>query len=313
MVSNMDLSVVIPVYNESGNIPNLFKRLKDTLEKLKLSYEILFINDGSQDNSLDLIQSLDDQYETVNYIDFSRNFGHQIAISAGIDHACGNAVVIMDADLQDPPEIIEDLYLKYKEGYEVVYAQRRSRQGEHYYKRITAKWFYRIMQKITSFNIPVDTGDFRIIDHKVVEVIRQMPEYSKYLRGLVAWVGFRQTHILYDRAERKKGETGYPMRKMIRFAIDGITAFSDFPLKLATFLGFFVSIISFVILLYTFYFRLIKGEGVIGWASTISSVLFIGGVQLICIGIIGEYISRINTQVRNRPLYVIREKKVSNP
>ena len=309
----MDITVIIPVYNEEENILPLFQRLKITLEELGLNYEILFINDGSHDNSLEKIQELIKGGHPVNFIDFSRNFGHQIALTAGLDHAKGDAIVLMDADLQDPPEVIKDLYRKHKQGYEVVYARRRSRHGENYFKKITARWFYRLMQRITSFEIPVDTGDFRIIDQKVAEIIRQMPEYSKFIRGLIAWVGFRQTYIEYDRAERKSGSTGYPFRKMVRFALDGITAFSDFPLRLATFLGFIVSIVSFVVLLYTLYVRIIEERAIVGWTSTIASILFLGGVQLICIGIIGEYISRINTQVRNRPLYVIREKKVSNP
>jgi glycosyltransferase involved in cell wall biosynthesis len=304
----MDLTIVLPVYNEEGNIQGLFKRTKSILDELGLTYEILFINDGSSDNSLKIIRELVQDNQPVSFIDFSRNFGHQIALTAGLDHAKGDAIVIMDSDLQDPPEVIKDLYRKYKEGYEVVYARRRSRHGENFLKKLTARWFYRLLQKITSFEIPIDTGDFRILDKKVAMIIRQMPEYSKFVRGMIAWVGFRQTYIEYDRGERKSGSTGYPLRKMVRLALDGITAFSDLPLRIATFLGFIVSIVSFIILLYTLYIRLIEERAIVGWASTITSILFLGGIQLICIGIIGEYISRINTQVKNRPPYVIREK-----
>ena len=224
----IDLSIIIPVYNEEVNIPKLLGRLTSVVDQLHLSAEFIFVNDGSRDRTIDVIKQFAEKNTSVKYIDFSRNYGHQVAVSAGLDNCSGNAVVIIDADLQDPPELIADMYRKYKEGFEVVYAKRRSRQGEGALKKITAKWFYRILQKITSINIPVDTGDFRIMDRKIVDVLKQMPEQQKYLRGQIAWVGFNQTYVEYDRDARHAGETGYTYRKMLRFALDGITSFSNF-------------------------------------------------------------------------------------
>lgn len=308
----MDLSVVIPIYNESLNIQALYDRLSQVASKTVSSYELLFVNDGSADDSLNLIQALCEKDNRVRYIDFSRNFGHQIAVMAGLDHALGDAVVIIDADLQDPPEVIAELYAKYKAGNEVVYARRKSRKGEGFFKKLTAKWFYRILKSITSIDIPIDTGDFRIIDRKVVDILKKMPESHKYLRGQISWVGFRQTFVEYDRAERQAGETGYTVRKMMRFAMDGITSFSNFPLRLATILGFTVSSVAFLVLLYSLYMRLFTSDYQPGWASVITSVLFLGGVQLITIGLIGEYIGRVNTEVKKRPLYIINETSVDN-
>jgi dolichol-phosphate mannosyltransferase len=243
--------------------------------------------------------------KNVRYINLSRNFGHQIAVTAGLDNCRGDAVVIIDADLQDPPELIVDLYRKMQEGFEVVYARRRNRSGESVLKKATAKIFYRILTKITTVKIPVDTGDFRILDRKVVDVLRNMPEQQKYLRGQIAWIGFNQTHIEYDRDERHAGHTGYTYTKMIRLALDGITSFSNLPLKFATIAGFVVSGITFLVALYALYARFISKDYVPGWTSLIIAVLFIGGVQLITIGIIGEYMSRVSANVRNRPLYII--------
>jgi dolichol-phosphate mannosyltransferase len=265
------------------------------------------VNDGSKDNSISLIRKLVDNDPTVRYIDLSRNFGHQIAVSAGLDLARGKAVVIIDADLQDPPELITPLYQKLKEGYEVVYAKRRLREGESVAKKFTAKLFYRILARITSVEIPVDTGDFRIISRKVVEALRQMPEQNKFLRGQISWIGYRQTFVEYDRSERAGGETGYTYRKMIRLALDGITAFSDAPLKAATFMGFSVSMIAFLVMLYTLYSRFIIHDYQPGWPSLMISILFLGGVQLVAVGIIGEYISRLSANVRRRPLYLIAD------
>jgi glycosyltransferase involved in cell wall biosynthesis len=303
-----DLSIVIPIYNEEGNIPVLFERLNGVVSKLNIITEFLFVNDGSRDKSMDLIKELAAKNSNVKYIDFSRNFGHQVAVTAGLDHCTGKAVVIIDADLQDPPELIIDLYNKWKEGYEVVYAKRRARQGESFLKKYTAKMFYRILKKITSINIPVDTGDFRLVDRKIVDVLKQMPEQQKFLRGQISWIGFRQTFVEYDRDARYAGKTGYTYKKMIRFALDGITSFSNLPLKFATFTGFVVSGITFIMILYALYSRFISKNYVPGWTSLMLAVLFIGGVQLISIGIIGEYISRLSSNVRQRPLYIINEK-----
>ncbi len=304
------LSVIIPIYNEEGNIPALVERLKGVVDSMNLSYEFIFINDGSKDNSLRLIKDYSEQYPFIKYINFSRNFGHQIAVSAGLDHCYGDAIVIIDADLQDPPELIIEMYEKYKRGFEVVYAQRSKRAGETMFKTLTAKYFYRIISRITSINIPVDTGDFRIIDRKVVDVLKQMPEQQKFLRGQIAWAGFNQTYITYDREERKAGETGYTIRKMLKLALDGITSFSDFPLKFATFSGFVVSGVAFVMILYALYSRYIIKDYVPGWTSLMLAVLFLGGIQLISIGIIGEYISRMSANVRQRPLYIIGETNI---
>lgn len=306
-----DLSIIIPVYNEEANVQILYNRLTKVVQDLGLSYEFIFINDGSKDKTIYLVKGLAEQDEHIKFIDFSRNFGHQIAVTAGLDLSVGDAVVIIDADLQDPPELIADLYKKMQTGYEVVYAKRRKREGESFMKTFTAKWFYRILKNITSVEIPVDTGDFRIIDRKVVNVLKKMPENNRFIRGQISWIGFNQTFIEYDRDERNAGETGYTYRKMIQFALDGITGFSDFPLKLATILGFFVSGIAFIVLLYALYMRLIVEDYVEGWTSVITSVLFLGGVQLISIGIIGEYMSRINTEVKKRPLYIVKETNIN--
>jgi polyisoprenyl-phosphate glycosyltransferase len=306
-----DLSVIIPIYNEEGNISKLFERLSTVVGGLHVDCEYIFVNDGSRDDSLRLIRELSTRQANVQYIDFARNFGHQVAVSAGLDYCTGNAVVIIDADLQDPPELIADLYKKWKEGFEVVYAKRRARDGENFLKKFTAKTFYRTLKKITSINIPVDTGDFRLVDRKIVEVLRQMPEQQKFLRGQISWIGFRQTYVEYDRDARYAGKTGYTYKKMARLALDGITSFSNLPLKFATFAGFVVSAIAFVMILYALYTRFVTKDYVPGWTSLMLAVLFIGGVQLICIGIIGEYISRLSSNVRNRPLYVVNETSLS--
>ncbi len=302
-----NISVIVPVFNEELNILLIHTRLSEVMRTMGVSYELIFINDGSKDASIGLIKSLATQFSEVKYIDFSRNFGHQVAVSAGLDAAIGEAVVIIDADLQDPPELIAELYAKMQEGYEVVYARRKKRVGESKFKLWTAKAFYRILARITSVAIPVDTGDFRIMHRKIVDVLKQMPEKNKYLRGQIAWIGFRQTYIEYERQERNAGETGYTLRKMLRFALDGITAFSDLPLKIVTYFGILVSFVAFLVTLYVLYARLFSHDYVQGWASILVSVLFIGGVQMIAIGIIGEYLSRMNTNIKDRPLYIVRE------
>ncbi|HWZ21685.1 MAG TPA: glycosyltransferase family 2 protein [Cytophagaceae bacterium] len=307
-----ELSIVIPIFNEESNIFNLYDRLKKVLESLTPNYELIFVNDGSKDKSITLIKELAQKDSTIKFIDFSRNFGHQIAVTAGLDRAVGKAVVIIDADLQDPPELIADMYSKMKEGYEVVYAKRRKRNGETVMKKVTAKLFYRILGNLTSISIPVDTGDFRIMDRKVVDILKQMPEQHKFLRGQISWIGFNQTYVEYDREERFGGETGYTYKKMFNFALDGITSFSNAPLKFATLSGFIVSGIAFVIMLYALYSRFVIKNYVPGWTSMILSVMFIGGIQLISIGIIGEYISRISVNIRNRPLYIVRDSNIKD-
>lgn len=306
----MDISVIIPVYNEEANIKMLHERLRKVLEQISADYEMVFVNDGSRDNSIVLIKELARQYPQIKYIDFSRNFGHQIAVTAGLDKVSGDTVAIIDADLQDPPELIIEMHKKLKEGFEVVYAKRRKRKGESIFKLWTAKLFYRILTKITSISIPVDTGDFRIIDRKIVNILNQMPEKNKYLRGQISWIGFNQTFVEYDRDERQAGETGYPFRKMLQFALDGITAFSDLPLKIVTYFGFLVSGITFFLMIYALYSRFMTEDYEPGWTSLIISILFIGGIQMIAIGIIGEYLSRMNHNIRNRPLYIVKDSNL---
>ena len=306
----VDISVVIPIYNEEANIPTLYQRLRTVLEGMEKNYELIFINDGSQDRSFLLLLELAAHDEHVRFIDLSRNFGHQIAVTAGLDSAKGAVISIIDADLQDPPELIPLLYDKLAEGYEVVYAKRRSRQGESLAKKMTARLFYRLLARITHISIPVDTGDFRIISRKVVESLKRMPEQNKFLRGQISWIGYRQTFVEYDRAERAGGQTGYTYRKMIRLALDGITGFSDAPLKAATLSGFAVSGLAFLVVLYTLYSKYIKHDSQPGWPSLMISILFLGGVQLISVGIIGEYIARLSANVRQRPLYIISQTNI---
>jgi dolichol-phosphate mannosyltransferase len=304
----LNLSIVIPVFNEKDNIQPLYDRLVAVVKGLQFpASEVVFVNDGSSDETLAVIKALPTTELTVNYIDLSRNFGHQIAVTAGLDHCKGDLVVIIDADLQDPPELISQMIAKAKEGFDVVYARRIARKGETALKKGTAKLFYRVLASITSVDIPIDTGDFRVVTRRVVNALKQMPEREKFLRGQIAWIGFNQTYVEYEREERLAGSTGYTWRKMLRFALDGITSFSNFPLKMATIMGFVVSFISFLLMLYALYSRFILKVYEPGWTSLMLSVLFIGGIQLIAIGIIGEYVGRISNNVKQRPLYLVKE------
>lgn len=303
---NIELSVIVPLFNEQQNIGALNERIISVLNSMSITYELIYINDGSKDNTLPLIIELSHQNKNIKYIDFSRNFGHQQSISAGIKYAQGNYLVIMDGDGQDPPELIPDLFKKAQNGYEVVYAKRKKRQGEGILKKFTAKLFYRILAKITNIEIPVDTGDFRIIHNKVQRILNQMPEQHKYIRGQIAWIGFNQTFIEYDREERMSGSTKFTYRKMIGFAIDGISGFSTWPLKVATISGFFVSFIAFLLIIYSLYQKFF-GITEKGWTSLNISILFIGGIQLIGIGILGEYLGRVSENVKNRPHFIIKD------
>jgi polyisoprenyl-phosphate glycosyltransferase len=303
----IQISVVIPVYNEAKNIPKCYNRLKEVLKQIEGQHEILFVNDGSTDDSLSIIKHLIEDDLSVKFVDLSRNFGQQAAISAGLECSDGLRVVVMDADLQDPPELILEMYQIMDKGFEVVYGKRKKRKGEPIFKRLTAKLFYRLLAKMTNVKIPMDTGDFRMMDKKVVDILKKMPERDRFIRGQVAWIGFRQTHIDYEREGRTVGHSAWSYRKMIRFAIDGMTSFSDFPLRFATFLGIIVSFVSFLLIIWALYQRFIAGSYVQGWTSLILSVLFFGGVQLLALGIIGEYISRIGSNVRRRPMYIISE------
>ena len=306
----MEISAIIPSYNEQDNVGLMYERMTKTLSKISPDYEIIYINDCSKDQTLLRIKELAAKDTHVKYLSFSRNFGHQIAVSAGLDYCSGKAVVIIDGDLQDPPELIEQMYEKYKEGYKVVYARRTSREGETWFKKATAKIFYRLLASMTSIDIPVDVGDFRLIDQVIVKHLRNMPEKSKYIRGQISWIGYKQTFVNYHRDARIYGKTNYPLRKMLRFALDGITAFSDKPLKIASGLGIVAAIVSLLALIYALVAHFCFNSTITGWTSLILSVVFIGGVQLITIGIIGEYIARINNDVRNRPLYILEENNM---
>ena len=308
----MEISTIVPSYNEEKNVPLIYKRLTDTLSQISDKYEIIFVNDCSKDSTLSVIKQISEEDSHVKYISFSRNFGHQIAVSAGLDMCKGNAVVIIDGDLQDPPELILEMYKKYQEGYKVVYAKRKTREGETWFKKATAKLFYRFLAAMTSIEIPVDVGDFRLIDKVIVNHLRNMPEKSKYIRGQISWIGYKQTFVEYHRDARLYGKTNYPLKKMLRLAFDGITAFSDKPLKMASAIGIISAILSLLAIIYALISHFIFDSAVSGWTSLIISVLFIGGVQLITIGIIGEYIARINNDVRNRPLYIIEEENIEN-
>jgi dolichol-phosphate mannosyltransferase len=298
-------SVVAPVKDEEETLPHFYRRIVAVMEGLGEPFELILINDGSTDGSLGVMQELCACDPRIRVLDFSRNFGHQIAISAGLDYARGQAVIIIDADLQDPPEVIADLVARWRDGAEVVYAQRRKREGETRFKLLTAQAFYRLIGRITQVNIPRNTGDFRLVDRSVVDALVQMREHHRFMRGLSAWVGFRQEAVLYDRHERFAGTTKYPFRKMVRFSVDAITSFSQLPLQLATSFGFFLAGISLIGILIAIILRVFT-HAIIGQATTLIMVLFIGGIQLIFLGIIGEYLGRIYDEVRARPLYIVR-------
>jgi polyisoprenyl-phosphate glycosyltransferase len=302
------VSIVIPVLNEEGNLPVLYERLSTVLKNLATDYELLFINDGSSDQSLLLLKTYADRDAHIKIIDFSRNFGHQLAVTAGLDHCHGDCAVIIDADLQDPPELIIELITKWNAGYQVVYAQRVKRKGEHFIKVFTARIFYRLLKKLANIEIPLDTGDFRLIDRKVIESLKAMPERNRFIRGMVSWIGLRQTSVQYVREERLSGKTKYPLFKMIRFALTGLTSFSLVPLQLASLFGFLVSVISFLAGLYTIYLKIFTTRTIPGWTSLMIALLFLGGIQLITLGIIGEYVGRISEEVKQRPAYIIQDK-----
>lgn len=301
------LSIVVPVYNESQTIPELVRRMAAAAASVTPDYEVIFVNDGSRDDSLAQLKVHCAGNPRLHYIAFSRNFGHQIAITAGMDYASGAAVVTIDGDLQDPPELIAEMYAEYQAGFKVVYAKRRARKGETWFKRTTARAFYRILARLVSFEIPLDVGDFRLISRDVLDYLKEMKEYDKYIRGQIAWLGFKSTYVFFDRDERKHGTTNYPFRKMLKLAFNGITAFSDSPLKMATSLGFIVCIISFLLGIYALYEKIVGHHVVEGWTSLILAITFLGGVQLLSLGILGEYIARIISNVRQRPLYVVDE------
>lgn len=302
------VSVVVPVYNESDVIGAFYERATSALSAIPgFDYELIFVNDGSRDDSQEQLNDLAVHDEHVRVIKFSRNFGHQIAISAGIDHAAGDCVVVIDADLQDPPEVIAQMTEKWKEGYDVVYGVRKKRKGESRMKLATAALFYRLLRRMTAIEIPVDVGDFRLMSRRATDELKRLREKDRFVRGLVSWIGFRQTGVEYERDERYAGETKYPYRKMLRFALDGVTSFSTLPLKLASWLGYAASAFAFVYLAYVLLQRAF-GYTVQGWATTMVGMLFLGGVQLICLGIIGEYLGRLFNEIKPRPMYIVEEK-----
>jgi dolichol-phosphate mannosyltransferase len=300
-------SVIAPIFNESANIPELYRRVCEVLDQTGEAWELILVDDGSTDGSTDLIRELAGKDKHIRPVIFARNFGHQLAVTAGLDYARGDAVVIIDSDLQDPPEVILDLIEKWKEGYEVVYAIREEREGESWFKLMTASLFYRLIHRITDVDIPLDTGDFRLMDRKVVNVVNRMREKHRFLRGMSVWVGFKQTGVKYHRAARHAGETKYPLRKMIRFASDAITSFSYVPLQIATYLGFITAGISVIAIPVVVISRLAGGHAFSGQATTLIAVLFFGGVQLISLGILGEYIGRLYDEAKGRPLYIVRD------
>ena len=299
------ISVIVPIFNEEEVIPELHRRMAAVLGNIGQPWELVCVNDGSRDASLSMLLSLREQDARVKIINFSRNFGHQIAITAGMDYALGDAIAIIDADLQDPPELIGEMFDKWREGYEVVYAVRAHRQGESRFKLWTASAFYRLMRRITDVEIPVNTGDFRLIDRQVLLTMRRLREKHRFMRGLSSWVGFRQIGIEYQRAERFAGDTKYPLSKMLRLTLDAITSFSYLPLRLSTYFGFFLALASLVGIVTTIALRLSGNNAFFGQASTLVAVLFLGGIQLIFLGVIGEYLARIYDDVKARPLYVV--------
>lgn len=301
-------SVIVPVYNEEECIEETSRRLLQVMDTTGEPFELIFVNDGSRDRSAELIRGLCAADKRIKLIDFSRNFGHQIAVTAGLQHAAGQAVVLIDADLQDPPEVILQMIDAWKQGYDVVYGKRIQRHGETLFKKASALFFYRLLRAMTNVEIPLDTGDFRLMDRKVCDALNGLKEQNRFIRGMVSWVGFKQTSVEYERQERFAGTTKYPLKKMVKFALDGITSFSYKPLRLASYLGFAVSAASFLYLLVVLYQRLFTTTTLPGWSSIVAVNLLFNGIMLIILGIIGEYIGRIYDESKNRPLYILNDK-----
>ena len=301
------LSLVIPVFNEEATLDALFASLRHHLPILGVSFEVVLIDDGSQDRTAEMLGEMSRRDERFRSVHFSRNFGHQAAVTAGLHFACGSAVVVMDADLQDPPELLAQMIARWREGYHVVYAQRVKRHAEGVVKRGIAFMYYRLLQRLTDVDIPNDTGDFCLMDRRVVDLLNRMPERNRYLRGLRAWLGFRQTAVQFERPSRIAGEPKYTFWKSLALGVNGIVSFSKVPLRFATYLGMFVSTVSLALTVWAVYQRLVGGETVRGWASTLVVILLLGGVQLLMIGVVGEYLSRIYDEVKQRPMYVIAE------
>ncbi|MGO4493455.1 glycosyltransferase family 2 protein [Arthrobacter sp. 2YAF22_2] len=306
------VSYIFPIYNETGNIPLLYQRVCEATADLPYDIELLFVNDGSADASLALLLDLQEHDDRVTVIDFARNYGHQLAVTAGLDAATGDAVIVMDSDLQDPPAVSRELLERWEDGYDVVYAQRRTRQDTAF-KKATAAIFYKVLQKVSEIDIPPNTGDFRLLDRRVVEEIKKFREHDRFIRGMVSYIGFKQTAVQFDRDERFAGVTGYPLRKMLKLAADGILGFSTFPLTVISRMGFAAAGLSLLGVIYALYMKLFVPEAVIeGWTFIVIAVLFMGGLQLIMLGILGGYVGRIYKQVQNRPLYGVRNVYASH-
>lgn len=305
----MLVSVIVPCYNEEQAIVETNRQLVATLKRLEgVDFEIVFVDDGSDDATAENLRAIQAADSRVRVVCLSRNFGHQLAVSAGLEHAAGDAAVIIDADLQDPPDVIPEMIARWRDGYHVVYGMRTDRHGETAFKLWTAKLFYRFINRLSKVQLPLDVGDFRLIDRRVIDVLLSMPERDRFLRGMVSWVGFRQVAVMYSRAERRAGESKYPLLKMLQFAADGVISFSLTPLRLALWVGFLSIGLAFAGILYAVIIRLYTNDWVRGWTSIFTAVLFIGGAQLITLGIIGEYIGRIYGEVKRRPLYVVEER-----
>jgi polyisoprenyl-phosphate glycosyltransferase len=300
-------SLVIPAYNEEGALAELAARLGEVMDALDGDAETILVDDGSRDRTYELMLEAAERDPRIRAVRLSRNFGHQIALTAGVDLAAGDAVIVMDADLQDPPEVVLELAQRWREGYDVVYAVREAREGETRFKRSTAAWFYRAFNRISTVQVPVDVGDFRLVDRRALDVFNQMRESNRFVRGMFSWIGLRQTGVTYTRQERFAGETKYPLRKMLRFATTGVISFSSAPLRAALNLGFVVSAVSFAFGVWSIIVKVTALYDVPGWTSIVVVTTFIGGVQLMVLGVIGEYIGDIHDEVKRRPLYVIGE------
>jgi polyisoprenyl-phosphate glycosyltransferase len=301
-------SLVIPVYNEESTIPALYQRVSAVMDELDDRAELILINDGSRDRTLELLRELHERDERIVYLSLARNFGHQIAVTAGLNYAQGKVIIVMDADLQDPPELIPDLIALWQQGYQVVYAQRQKRVKEGWFKRFCAYAFYRVLKQLADVDIPTDTGDFCLMDRQVVDLLNQMPERNRYIRGLRSWVGFRQTALKFDRDSRFAGDVKYTFAKSFGLAINGLVSFSSIPLKLSTYLGLFSALIALIMAVLVFYWRFFTPHSTLtGFATIAIAIFFLGAVQLISIGILGEYIGRIYEEVKGRPLYTLSE------
>jgi glycosyltransferase involved in cell wall biosynthesis len=305
--AGVEISIIVPVHNEAAGIDAFFAQLIPVLEGLGTTWEVICVNDGSADTTLDLLVELHRRTPAIKVISLSRNFGKDVALSAGFDFACGAAVIPIDADLQDPPELIVPMVAKWREGFDIVFATRKRREGDSWFKRTTARYFYEIFDRITDVPVPHDTGDYRLIDRRVVDVLVRLPERTRFMKGLFAWVGFRQTSVTFDRQPRHAGDTKWNYWRLWNFALDAITSFSSLPLKIWSYLGVAISLFAFLFALFLAGLKIIRGIDLPGYASLMVAVLFFGGVQLISLGIIGEYLARMYSEVKGRPLYLVRD------